>query len=179
MEIALQKPRGINDWLRLRHLYVNAFPGAERKPFSRIRQMFREGRADVWCILADGSFAGLATTVNSQELILIDYFAVSQRLRGRGIGRAAMECLLSVYADRGVFLEIESTERPGLDRDQRIKRKEFYRSCGFEDLTVRARVFGVYMELLGIRCQLDFDGYRAFYRDNYSGWAADHLEKVK
>jgi GNAT superfamily N-acetyltransferase len=179
MEIALQKPRGMNDWLRLNRLYADAFPRAERKPFSRIRQMFREGKADVWCILKDGRFTGLATTVNSDDLILIDYFAVSKRMRGRGIGRTAMECLLSMYEDKGVFLEIESTDRPGLDREQRIRRKEFYCSCGFADLAVKAKVFGVYMELLGIRCQLDFDGYRAFYRDHYSGWAADHLEEVK
>lgn len=179
MNIVLQKPQGLNDWLKLQRLYVNAFPSAERKPFSRIRQMFREGKADVWCILNDGRFAGLATTVNSDDLILIDYFAVAKRLRGRGIGRAAMECLLALYHDKGVFLEIESTDRPGLDQSQRMKRKEFYLSCGFEDLGVKAKVFGVYMELLGIRCRMDFAGYRAFYRDHYSGWAADHLEELK
>lgn len=179
MDIVLQKPRNPLGWLRLNRLYVNAFPSAERKPFSRIRQMFREGKADVWCILKDGRFAGLATTVNGDGLILIDYFAVAKRLRGRGIGRGAMECLLSFYHDQGVFLEIESTDRPGLDQALRKKRKEFYLSCGFEDLGVKAKVFGVYMELLGIRCRMDFAGYRAFYRDHYSGWAADHLEEVK
>jgi GNAT superfamily N-acetyltransferase len=179
MEIALQKPQGMNDWLRLQRLYFSAFPADERKPFAVIRRMYREGKAHVWCILADGRFAGLATTVNSDDLIMIDYFAVSKSLRGRGVGRTAMECLLSMYEDKGVFLEIESTDRPGLDREQRIRRKEFYCSCGFTDLGVRAKVFGVYMELLGIRCQMDFDGYKAFYRDNYSGWASDHLEKVK
>lgn len=179
MEIVLQKPQGLNDWLRLNRLYADAFPRSERKPFSRIRQMFREGKADVWCILSEGKFAGLATTVNGDGLILIDYFAVAKRLRGRGIGRAAMECLLSMYSDQGVFLEIESTDRPGLDQALRKKRKEFYLSCGFQDLGVKAKVFGVYMELLGIRCRMDFAGYRAFYRDHYSGWAADHLEEMK
>ena len=90
-----------------------------------------------------------------------------------------MECLLSFYRDQGVFLEIESTDRPGLDQALRKKRKEFYLSCGFEELGVKAKVFGVYMELLGIRCRMDFAGYRAFYRDHYRGWAADHLEEVK
>ena len=179
MEIILQKPRTAGDWLQLRTLYHSAFPAEERKPFSIIRRMFLEGRADIWCILADARFAGFATTVNGGDLILVDYFAVSRNLRGRGIGRAAMECLLSLYAHRGVFLEIESPDRPGLDQPERKKRKEFYLSCGYEDLGVKAKVFGVYMELLGIRCSLDFGGYRAFYRDHYSGWAADHLEELK
>lgn len=179
MEIILQKPRTAGDWLRLRTLYHSAFPPEERKPFAIIRRMFREGKADVWCILSEGKFAGLATTVNGDGLILIDYFAVAKRLRGRGIGRSAMECLLALYHDQGVFLEIESTDRPGLDQAQRQKRKDFYLSCGFEELGVRAKVFGVYMEMLGIRCRMDFAGYRAFYRDHYSGWAADHLEEVR
>lgn len=179
MEIVLHKPQSPVDWLRLQGLYRSAFPRDERKPFGVIRRMFREGKADIWCVLANGKFAGLATTVNGEELVLIDYFAVSEKHRGKGVGRAAMECLLSLYAGRGVFLEIESPDRPGLDRDQRKRRKEFYLSCGFEELGVKAKVFGVYMELLGIGCKMDFQDYRRFYGLNMTPWAADHLEEVK
>ena len=179
MEIVLQKPQNSLDWLRLRKLYVSAFPADERKPFSIIRRMFREGRADAWCIRENGRFVGFATTVNGGSRILIDYFAITEKRRGLGLGRGAMECLLALYSDKGVFLEIESPDRPGLDQPVRKKRKEFYLSCGFEELGVKAKVFGVYMELLGIGCQLDFAGYRAFYRDHYSGWAADHLEEME
>lgn len=178
MEIALQKPQGINDWLRLQRLYTHAFPRAERKPFAVIRRMFREKKSDIWCILVDGKFAGLATTVNGDDLILIDYFAIDEKRQGQGFGRAAMECLLSLYRDRGVFLEIEAPDRPGLDQEQRKKRKEFYLSCGFSELGVKAKVFGVYMELLGIRCQLDFQAYRRFYGFHMTPWAADHLEEI-
>jgi len=31
------------------------------------------------------------------------------------------------------------------------------------------------MELLGKDCMLDYAAYHAFYRDNYSPWAAEHL----
>ncbi len=179
MEIALQKPNSPSDWLRLRRLYRSAFPRNERKPFAVIRRMFREGKGDVWCVLAQGRFVGMATTVNGRDLVLIDYFAISEKQRGKGVGKAALDCLRSLYPNKGVFLEIESPERPGLDQPQRKKRKEFYLNCGFAELGVRAKVFGVYMELLGMGCQLDFEGYRAFYRDNYSGWAADQLEELK
>ena len=179
MEIILQKPRTAGDWLRVRALYHSAFPADERKPFSIIHRMFREGRADVWCILEEGKFAGLATTVNGGDLILIDYFAITEKRRGQGLGRGAMECLLALYCDKGVFLEIESPDRPGLDQEQRKKRKEFYLSCGYEELGVKAKVFGVYMELLGIRCQLNYSQYRNFYGFNMSPWAADHLEELK
>jgi len=179
MEIALKKPQSPSDWLRLQQLYRQAFPSRERKPFAVIRRMFREKKADIWCILAEGRFAGMATTVNADDLILVDYFAVAEKCRGQGIGKAAMDCLLSFYGDRGVFLEIESPDKPGLDQAQRKKRKEFYLACGFQELNVRAKVFGVPMELLGSRCQLDFSQYRRFYGFQISPWAADHLEEME
>ena len=42
-----------------------------------------------------------------------------------------------------------------------------------------ADVFGVRMELLGIRCHLDFEGYRNFYRESLSPWAAEHIKEVR
>lgn len=178
MEIVLQKPRTAQDWLSLQWLYLRAFPREERKPFVAIRRMFREGRADVWCIRSHGKFVGMATTVNGAELILVDYFAITEKSRGRGIGSGALDCLLSVYGDKGVFLEIESTQSPGQGRELRLKRKAFYQACGLESLNVHARVFGVPMELLGIRCKMDYRAYRDFYRDNLSPWAAEHLEEM-
>ncbi len=179
MEIVLQKPQNPSDWLRLERLYRSSFPRDERKPFGVICRMFREGKADIWCIVADRKFAGFATTVNGADLILVDYFAIAEKRRGKGIGKQAMECLLCMYADKGVFLEIESPDRPGLDQEQRKKRKEFYLGCGYEELGVRTKVFGVPMELLGVRCQLDFQSYRRFYGFNMTPWAADHLEEME
>lgn len=177
--IQLKKPTQPIHWLRLYGLYLRAFPPAERKPFKRIVQMFRKGSADVWRIDADGRFAGLATTVNGGELILLDYLAVSEKCRGQGVGSKAMAALQQMYGDKGFFAEIESTREDAPNRAQREKRKRFYLAAGMEELGTEARVFGVRMELLGSRCSLDFEQYRAFYRDHYSPWAAGHLEEVR
>lgn len=179
MEIVLHRPQSAREWLLMRKLYRDAFPRAERKPFGAILRIFREGRGDIWCIRADGKFAGMATTVNGEDRILLDYFAVVKSRRGKGIGSGALECLLSLYGDRGVFLEIENPETPGLDRDLRKQRKVFYLSAGLKELGVRAKVFGVKMELLGIRTEMNFRDYRRFYQEHLSPWAADHLEEME
>ena len=160
-------------------LYRAAFPRSERKPFSVIRRMARAGRADLWTIRYNGRFAGLAATVNGQENILLDYFAVRETLRGRGVGSAALQRLMEHYSDRGFFVEIESTFEPSENPEERQKRKEFYVNCGLIPMDTEADVFGVRMELLGVRCHLDFEGYRNFYRDDYSPWAADHIREVQ
>ena len=159
-------------------LYRRAFPREERKPFPVIVKMARDGRADLWTIRKKGRFAGFAATVNGKEQILLDYFAVKRSLRGRGVGSGALKMLMECYRDRGFFVEIESTLVPSGNPEERRKRKEFYVNCGMVPMNTEADVFGVRMELLGVRCHLDFDQYRDFYRDDYSPWAADHIREV-
>lgn len=158
-------------------LYRNAFPPSERKPFSVIVKMARSGRADLWTIREDGDFAGFAATVNAPELVLLDYLAVSKKYRGWGIGTAALKTLMERY--RALFVEIESTFEEADNSLQREKRKRFYVNCGMKPMGTEADVFGVRMELLGVRCHLDFEGYRNFYREHYSPWAAEHIREVQ
>ena len=93
-------------------LYQRAFPAGERKPFSIILSMAKEGRTDLWIIRKNGRFAGLATTVNSPELVLLDYFAVCKSLRGQGVGSAAMGAILDCYAPRGCWWRSRAPASP-------------------------------------------------------------------
>ena len=161
------------------HLYRAAFPRSERKPFGRITSMVKEGRADLWTIRVGGRFAGFAATVNSPQIVLLDYLAVKKNLRSRGVGREAMALLNEAYRDRGFFVEIESTFEDAPNARERQKRKVFYVNCGMTPMGTEADLFGVRMELLGIRCHLDFESYRNFYRDNYSPRAAERVREVQ
>ena len=179
MEIKLKKPEGFLRWLRLYCLYRTAFPREERKPFALIRRMYEKGTTDIWCLERDGEFVGLGITINGPELILLDYFAIAKRKRQQGVGSAALPAIVGHYGDKGFFLEIESTLEDAPNKTQRLRRKAFYLSCGLQELGAMACLFGVNMELLGVRCQLNYDQYKAFYRDNYNQWAADHITPVK
>ena len=112
--------------------------------------MVKAGRADLWTIRADGRFAGLAATVNSSEIVLLDYFAVKKQLRGRGVGSEALKGLMDHYRDQGLFVEIESTFEDAENLRERQKRKRFYVNCGMEPMGTEADLFGVRMELLGV-----------------------------
>ena len=174
-KISLVQPKTAAQWLRIYCLYRSAFPRAERKPFSIIVKMFRRGKTDLWCAENKGEFLGFAATINEDRLILLDYFAVEKKYRGEGIGSAALLAIREQYSGKGMFVEIEKEDPSAANREERQHRKQFYRDCGMDELNVTARVFGVPMELLGWDCQLDFDRYRAFYRDNYSPRAAEHI----
>lgn len=175
MDMELKRPESRSQWLALYRLYRSAFPRAERKPFSMIVKMWKKGKTDIWCVERQGAFLGLGITINGPEVVLLDYFAIVGKCRGKGVGTAALKGLMDRYAGKGFFLEIENPREPGPDQQLRCRRKRFYLSAGLEELHTTAKLFGVEMELLGKGCQLDFGQYQAFYRDNYSQWAAEHI----
>ena len=116
--ITLERAKNM-DIPRVYLLYLRAFPASERKPFSKIRSMYRQGRADVWCIMESGKLLGLATTVNSEKLILLDeertaidplvYVKPTDTAvweRGCGSGSAAVACYLTVRRGAAQCLSI-------------------------------------------------------------------------
>ena len=162
-------------WMRVYRLYRSAFPRCERKPFRMIISMWRRGKTDVWRCEWQGRFAGFATTINDEQLILLDYLAIEGGLRGKGIGSRMLDALKRAYLGKGMFVEIESPFEDGPDARERRQRKRFYESNGMRPAGVMAEVFGVKMELLCWNCRMNFKRYHSFYRENYSVWAADHI----
>lgn len=174
LKMELCRPCGTDIWSVWR-LYRRAFPKSERKPFSMIRKMTRLGKSDLWCVMVDGKFAGLAITINGPEQVLLDYFAIVPRRRGQGIGSEALGLVRRQYPGRSLFLEIESTKIASPDREARLRRKGFYLAAGLQEYHVDVVLFGVEMELMGFGTPMTFRQYRDFYRDNYSPWAAEHI----
>lgn len=165
-------------WLRLYRLYRRAFPAFERKPFSMIRSMQKKGKSDVWYFEKEGKFAGLVFTINSDEVILIDYLAIVAQRRGEGIGSAIIKQLHEHYGNKGIFVEIESVFDECENKEERLRRKHFYLSNGLVPMKVMVVLFGIEMELLGINCCLTYDEYYSFYKDNYGDFAAKNIKEA-
>ena len=162
-------------WFRVYCLYRKAFPRYERKPFSIIVSMARKGKTDVWCCESDGKFVGFASTINGNDLILLDYMAVAKSMRGRGIGSGMLQGLQKHYAGKCLFVEIESVYEAVPNQEERMHRKQFYLRNNMQPSQVMASVFGVNMELLCWNCSVNFEQYHSFYNDNYNSWAAEHI----
>lgn len=175
--IRFSAPAGILRWAEVYRLYAMAFPRSERKPFAVIRNMYRQGKTDVWSFSRDGKFVGFVTTINGEKDILLDYLAVVETHRGSGIGTQMLQQMYSHYAGKGVFLEIESVFEKCDNPEERLRRRRFYENSGMRSMGVFADVFGVKMELMGYGCRLSFEEYRDFYRENYGSWAAEHIRE--
>lgn len=160
-------------------LYMRAFPAAERKPFSVILRTRAKGKAEILTIeSADGAFAGEAITVQCGSLVLVDYLAVSEEMRGQGVGSAALRLLRERYAGKIVFLEIESTKEADVpNREQREKRKAFYLRNGLSCMPFRAVEFGVEMEVLTFSGEVAFDDLHGLYQSVFGRAVAANIRQ--
>ena len=120
-------------WRLAEPVYHEAFPPHGRKPEAVVRSSIERGVAALHVGLSDeGRTDAMALTSVSEDgrAFLIDYLAVRQAVRGRGVGRAF--CMsLAAWAEaetdaRGVVIEVEAA--PGVENESRVR---FWSSCGF------------------------------------------------
>jgi len=163
----LRDVNSFKQWRKIYQLYRRAFPRCERKPFWLIWRTKRRGQTDVWYLEDEKGFVGFAATVNSKDLVLLDYFAIDNGKRGCGNGSKALQLLQKQYADKRLFLEIESVYEDSDNPEERKRRKQFYLSNGMTEMQVKVQLFGVNMELLGYNCKVDFASYYSVYMDVY------------
>lgn len=174
----LKSPKGILQYARIFLLYLRAFPRCERKPFSVILKWHKKGKADIWYFSDERGFLGFSTTINGEREILVDYLAVNEKRRSSGNGTKMIQSLIDHYSPLGLFLEIEMLDEKAQNYDERVRRRRFYLSAGLEPLDTYAKLFGVDMELLGVRCTMDFEKYHNFYLENYSRFAYDNIKRI-
>ena len=94
------EPAGKKDKKYPKALYKRAFPRAERKPF----YMFGKKSVFLYIIKYDGAPAGLMAGCEFKDMLFIDYFAIDESMRGKGLGGQALSLLFSRFPDRRIFL---------------------------------------------------------------------------
>lgn len=152
----------------LEQLYMETFPAAERKPFPLMVQKSREGVMELLAIEGKGgAFLGLAITILSGDLVLLDYFAISPELRGQEIGSGTLRLLQERYAGKRLVLEIEDTQEDAPNREERIRRKAFYLRNGMSVMPFLVSLFGVKMQVLTNGADVSFEEYHGIYRASF------------
>ena len=174
----LIKARTRKQFKRIHRLYEAAFPSYEKKPFWLIRWKVKQGKAEVWYLENKEEFVGLAITMSSPELVLLDYFAIEETQRGNGIGSESLKLLQKYYKGRSFFLEIESIYEACDNIEQRQRRKQFYLRNGMSEMKLMVNLFGTNMEILGHNCKFDFETYRSIYEYVYGKIILKNIRQI-
>lgn len=165
---------------QVQELYLQSFPKEERKPFSLILAKREEGVSEILCAEnTSGDMLGEAILIQQEDLVLLDYFAVAPEFRGSGIGSSILKQLQERYSGRRFLLEIESTQNPSDNHEQRLKRKRFYTKNGMKCMDYIVSVFDVEMEVLTFDCEVCFEQYRSIYEHVFGTKAAERIQLVK
>lgn len=160
-------------------LYMSAFPKVERKPFQLILQKQKEGTMELLSIEEDHKFLGLAIFAHDKDIALLDYFAISEEIRGQGIGSRAIKALQKIYNGKRFVLEIETTKKPCNDHELREKRKEFYLRNGLHTMNFDVNLFGVEMEILSNAAHLTYEEYLDVYKNACGLKFADKIHLIR
>ena len=160
-------------------LYMRAFPKSERKPFKLMIQKQAEGTMELLSIEEENAFLGLAIFAHDKDIALLDYFAISDDLRGQGIGSRAIKALQKIYAGKRFVLEIETTKNPCDDLEMRQHRKAFYLRNGLHTMDFDVNLFGVEMEVLSNGEYLNFDEYLDVYKNACGLKFADKIHLIR
>ncbi len=158
---------------KIQELYINAFPQCERKPFKIMLEGQERGAVDIWYIADTENneeteeFAGLAITMKTKDLVLLDYFAIDSLKRACGYGSKALALLQEKYSSKRFFLEIENVYGQADNQELREKRKQFYIKNNMKELGMSANIYGTPMEILVHGCTLSYEEYLSVYSDVY------------
>lgn|GEM_PF-640396 len=114
-------------------IYVEAFPATERQTRTTIEQRLAAGKSRLFTAVINNEVVlmSLLFNLSSDKFILLDYMAVSKAHRGQKIGESFLQFIATHLKNSGKYLVIEVEDpRFGDNKDQRIRRVNFYRNCG-------------------------------------------------
>lgn len=150
-----------------------AFPPAELKPLAAMLRLMERGRYLCYGYYRDGRLAAYAFFYrHAGRVLLLDYFAVTPELRGRGVGSAFLAALDVVLGDVCILAEVETPDShdAGLNA-MRLRRIAFYERAGFSLTGAACRLYGVHYAIIArhLPAELSSAGLRALLREVYSG----------
>lgn len=137
------------DYGKISRLYKTAFPADERAPMWFMALRSERENVDFWGLYADGKWVGLAYVISEGKASYLFYLALSEELRGKGLGSKAMESLKKHYAGQRLFLALEQLDESADNYAERQKRRQFYLKNGLKPLPLTIREATVIYDVMG------------------------------
>jgi GNAT superfamily N-acetyltransferase len=118
----------------LLRVYAAALPAGERKSADALRRMI-ERPEYLFLAVADADVVvgfAIAIALSDCDAVLLEYMAVEEKHRGRGIGRLLFRAIAGwpEARERFLLIEVDSDRFPSPDAVDRARRKQFYRRLG-------------------------------------------------
>lgn len=110
-----------------------AFPPSERMRFDEIFRFAANTDTDVLGIYEEEEPIGFAVLLKNAACGYLYFIAIDQRMRSKGHGTAAIRELMKAYPALQLVLDFEIIDEKAENREQRLRRKNFYLRNGFHE----------------------------------------------
>lgn len=121
-------------------IFYEAFPPSETIPFITILKKMEDYREIVYYCRKENEIVAIALMAIFEEpsFLLLDYFALKNEFRGKGIGTVFLSKLIQFSEENGPYsLIIAEVEDPEFGEDQQVKNRRirFYQNIGMKILS--------------------------------------------
>ncbi|MBP7857406.1 MAG: GNAT family N-acetyltransferase [Prevotella sp.] len=127
-------PEAPND--DIRHLYETAFPKEEQIPWDELMLLVKSMSLDFTAYFDEDEMIGFTIVYPRKSFNWFWYFAVRPELRGNGRGQKILSYLIDKYKGQTSILDMESPDQDCDNKEQRVRRHDFYLRNGFRDTGV-------------------------------------------
>ena len=146
-------------WEKIREIYMEAFPKRERKPFGILKRSVKRGKIELFAAWEGTDLLGFTAVIPFENMVMVDYLAVSAKARGKGTGSQLMEEVCGHYTGKKVVLLIERLDDQAENAAQRQARRRFYLKNGFASTELFTSGAGGDMEVLSFGGQVPGSEY--------------------
>lgn len=137
------------DYGRISRLYRTAFPADERAPMWLLALKSEKENVDFWGLYSDGNWVGLAYVISGGSASYLFYLALSEDMRGKGLGSKSLQSLIRHYSGQRLFLALEQLDKSADNYEERLRRRKFYLKNGLKPLPLTIREATVVYDVMG------------------------------
>jgi GNAT superfamily N-acetyltransferase len=133
---------------QIKFLYQTAFPENEQIPWEDLVRLIDQMQLDFTAYYEDDTFIGFTILFPHKKFNWFWYFAVIPELRGQGKGQKILTYLIEKYKEKNVVLDMESPKQECNNKEQRIRRHDFYIRNGFRDTNLYRKYDNLEMTIM-------------------------------
>ncbi len=168
--------RRLTDFSQVRMLYRSRlkkdFARGELKPLSAMRRAWKRNAYVCYGLFDGDEILGYAFFVRQGKNCLLDYLAIAEGRRDRGLGTLFLRQLADCLSDADCVVgEVEDPDKAAdpEDRELRERRLQFYLRSGYRKTELTACVFGVDYRILEVPVSAPHtaDELRSIYTELY------------
>lgn len=137
-----------NTMLKIKKLYLGAFPDFERLPFWILRYKSKKKNSNLYVIYNDDEFVGMTNLAYYKDIVYLYYLAIDPSQQSQGYGSMVLKHLRDTQPNKRILLNIEKVDEASENYEQRFKRKKFYERNGFQNTEFEIETDDIVYEVL-------------------------------